>query len=97
MFNFVMYADDTTLSATICNFQTNKSHNLDDQINFELSKVNDWLKVNKLPINVNKTTYMLFHTPNKVVPELDIKIQDTRIERVDHFDFLGITVDKNLS
>ena len=42
---FIMYADDTTLS---CCVDTIQSNNIDKEINEEPSKVNNWLVTNKL-------------------------------------------------
>ena len=42
MFNFVMYADDTTLTSTVSNFRNN-SNPVETSINAELLKINDWL------------------------------------------------------
>ena len=53
-----MYADDTTLSCYVDTIQSNDKNRV---INTELSKVNNWLVSNKLSLNINITTYMLFH------------------------------------
>ena len=45
VFQFIMYADDTTLS---CCVDTIQSNNIDEVINKELRKVNNWLVTNKL-------------------------------------------------
>ena len=34
----------------------------------------DWLKVNRLALNVKKTKYMMFHKHNKIVKHLDLHI-----------------------
>ena len=49
-FNFILYADDTTLNNTI---QIPLMSPLN--INGELAKVYDWLAVNNLSLNVKKT------------------------------------------
>ena len=51
MFNFVMYADDTTLTSTVSNFNPNP---VETSINAELLKINDWLQINKLSLNITK-------------------------------------------
>ena len=70
-FNFILYADDTTLSSTI---QISSLSPRD--LNTELAKVFDWLAVNKLSLNVRKTKYVIFHAINKriqgVVTNLEI-------------------------
>ena len=50
----LMYADDTTL---YCNVNNNVT---DDLLNYELSKICDWLGANKLALNDSKTKFMFF-------------------------------------
>ena len=52
VFQFIMYADDTTLS---CCVDTIKSNDKDKVINEELSKVNICLVTHKLSLNINNT------------------------------------------
>ena len=47
VFQFIMYADDTTLT---CCVDTIQSNNIDKVINEELNKVNYWLVTNKLSL-----------------------------------------------
>ena len=48
-FDFIMYADDTTLSSTIDYFSDiNSNTNADTLINVEICKVIEWLKINKI-------------------------------------------------
>ena len=55
-FTPIMYADDTTLLSTLDNFNGNQSTNQNAiQINAELTKIVDWLTVNKLSLNIKKT------------------------------------------
>ena len=73
--NFIFYADDTTLASPLCLFthgaQNDVSHVL-PQINSELLKISDWLTVNKLSLNVDKTKYMIFHNYQRVIANEDI-------------------------
>jgi retron-type reverse transcriptase len=57
----IMYADDTTLYGTLSSFGPEPSH----MLNAEIETVNNWLKINKLSLNVNKTNFMMFHKPRK--------------------------------
>ena len=58
-FDFIMYADDTTLSSTIDSFSDiNSNASADSLINAEIGKVIEWLKINKLLLNKNKSKYM---------------------------------------
>ena len=90
-FTMLMYANNTTLH---CNVNTNVT---DDLLNCELSKILDWLGVNKLALNVSKTKYMVFHTANKNVTYPKLNINGNSIERVSNFNFLGFTLSSTLS
>ena len=93
-FNFILYADDTTLNSTI-QIPTMSPIN----INNELAKVYDWLAVNKLSLNVKKTKYIIFRAINKriegVVP--DLTINGIPLERVQTLNFLGLLLNENMS
>ena len=54
-FKFVMYADDTTLTSTLETFSTNELNgNTASSINIEQNKISEWLKLNRLTLNVQK-------------------------------------------
>ena len=38
-----------------------------NNINVELQKISEWLEVNKLSLNANKSKYMIFHHPQKIL------------------------------
>ncbi len=96
IFDFIIYADDTTLSTTL-EIKNNNAQTTSQVINAELMLVNDWLKLNKLSLNVQKSKYIIFHTPKKKVDSLHLIIDGTIIERVSDFNFLGLTLDENLN
>ncbi len=49
-------------------FLKHKSNlNIDITLNSELENVSDWLKVNKLSLNIAKWKYMIFHMPQKAL------------------------------
>ncbi len=98
LFNFIIYADDTTLETTI-EIAINKlqNANAENKINIKLDLVNDWLKCNKLSLNIGKSKYMIFHNKQKKFDHLHIKIENTYIERVKEFDFLGLIINENLN
>ena len=86
-FTFISYADDTTLSSTVSNFTNTPNTDANCLINQELFKINEWLEINKLSLNIAKTKYMLFHMHNKKVNTLTPKIINTIIEKVEEFFF----------
>jgi len=92
-FQPILYADDTTLCATLHN-----NYNTADteQLNNELSAISNWLKANKLSLNVSKTKAILFHTPQRRVHHPELYLDGVKIDFVDNFNFLGIILNKNL-
>ena len=48
-FKFIMYADDTTLYSQFDNARI-ANHDIELEINNELTNINDWLKINKLAL-----------------------------------------------
>ena len=63
-FDIVSYANDITLISTIDKI-TLPNTNISDNINSQLENVNKWLAAQKICLNVLKTKYMMFHTPQK--------------------------------
>ena len=89
-FNVILYADDTNLISPLCSFKSSLHINkesiehVSDQINTELSKIQEWLNINKLSLNVKKTKFMIFHHYQRniknITPRLKIN-SETRISR----------------
>ena len=98
--NFILNAGDTTLTSPLCSFThgaQNYVNHVSSQINSELLKISDWLTVNKLSLNVDKTKYMIFKNYQRVIVNEDIpdlQINDKKIERVSCFNFLGLTINE---
>ena len=95
-FNFILYADDTTLNATIESFGETVA-DIQLSISNELQKICKWLDLNKLHLNVAKSKFMLFHMPQKVIPQLHFSLNGSPIDYVTEFIFLGLTLDCNLN
>ena len=56
IFHSIMYADDTNLSASLQSIKsTNPNETVDTLINKELSKISEWLGLNKSSLNVKKS------------------------------------------
>ena len=73
--NFILYADDTTLSCPMCSFTRECNGDIElvsILINSELDKIADWLAVNKLSLNVQKTKFMIFHYRQRIITGNDI-------------------------
>ena len=93
LFEFITYADDTTLSGLLSGKFTDNDI---QHINSELDNISDWLKINKLSLNVKKKM-VIFHKYQRKVKASKLKICESEITCVDGFDFLGITIDKHLT
>ena len=92
-FKFLMYADDTTINFNLEDFPLEDREVL---INDELEKINKWLKLNKLAVNVDKTKSMLFHKRRPVIP-IQFSMNNRVIDVVQHFNYLGIMLDADMS
>ena len=86
--NFVNFADDTTAFLSHPSWDA-----LYTCFNEELSKVSEWLGVNRLSLNVDKTCYMIIC--KEKAEEKRIEIAGNVIKRTDKF--LGILTDYILS
>ena len=62
--SFFLFADDTNIYCDSDNLQL-----LTKKINRELKKVKLWLDSNKLALNIEKTNFVLFHSPRGKLPE----------------------------
>ena len=71
IFTFLCFADDTTVTLSICLKSTKCKYcksiqTIDDIfINHELQNLYEWLTINKLSLNTKKTKYMVFHNPQR--------------------------------
>ena len=92
----ISYADDTSLSSIHSLFGLKDTSYINENINTELNKISEWLKVNKLSLNVDKTKFMLFHMPQTNIQIPIISIHNIAIQCVDSFNFLGIYLDKSI-
>ena len=99
LFDFVLYADDTTVFSFIEYAFTEQSIDQNDKINDELQQVGDWLAVNRLILNVEKTKYMVFHPYQKDISGLNTElcINSEHIEHVNYFNLLTILIDEHLN
>ena len=89
-----MFADDTQIDHA-----AKSPSNLQNTINADLQRVNQFLIENRLSLNVKKTNYMLIGTKERLkkFSNLQIAIGDNKIDRVDSAKYLGVEVDENLN
>ena len=67
--------------------------------NEELLNIIDWMKANKLSVNVSKTQYMIFASPRKRagLARRELSIAGSNLECVRVAKFLGVMLDENLT
>ena len=72
------FADDTNL------FYTNKSvKDLNKLVNHDMKQLNNWLRANKISLDVAKTELVIFQSPRKVLSdEIKIKLIGKRLYSV---------------
>jgi hypothetical protein len=97
LLHFTSYADDTTIFISLTYQNQNISLPSEQTLNNELNNLSEWMKLNKLSLNVSKTKCMAFHTPGKRFTPPIVKIDNCEIEYVDMFPLLGILLHKNLN
>ena len=90
--NFILFADDTNI------FYSHKDLDiLNATLNSELSKIQLWLKCNKLSLNIKKTNYMYFRNVHSPPVKCNININGAPLIEKDSIKFLGITIDCHLT
>ena len=91
IFNFILFADDTTILSTHKDTKL-----LYKQANNELDKLQNWLRLNKLSINVNKTNYIIFSN-KKENKTNELTLNDVKIKKVNSTKKLGVYIDHKLT
>ena len=54
-FDFILYADDTSLYSIINKFKDRNTNNTNTIINKDICHITTWLETNKLSLNIDKT------------------------------------------
>ena len=81
--HFYMFAADTNIYY----------EKLESVINKELKKLDSWLIVNRLALNIDKTNFLVFHRYNKPIKQrITIKIHKKAISESEYIKYLGIIV-----
>ena len=94
LFDFYLFADDTNLFYEDVSFLIS----LEQKINKELKKLNLWLNVNRLSLNIAKTNFVIFHPYNKPLKgRVTIVIKKKTIAEKSTIKYLGVTIDSTLS
>ena len=87
-----LFADDTNLFISGEN-----SQKLYEAANNDLNAIAEWLKVNRLSLNVKKTHYMVFSNTKITSANNELKIEGETISEVTKTKFLGVIIDNRLN
>ena len=91
--SFYLFADDINIY-----FEAENLDKLQRIVNNELKKVKQWLDVNKLSLNIDKTNFIIFKFPqHSSLGTVNIKIGNQPVKQFRYVKFLGVLLDENLS
>ena len=84
-----LYADDTALY-----YSSEDIAHVFLTLQDEMVTVSEWLRANKLSLNISTTKYMIFGSPYKTknLPSTKLSVFGEEIELVTQFKYLGITL-----
>ena len=86
------FADDTNMLLSHSSLET-----LAKRMNSDLKNLSQWLKANKLSLNVTKTELIIFHSSSKKTdPSLKIILDGKRLIQTDTVKYLGVLLDDHL-
>ena len=87
-----LFADDSDLFPS-----GNDPQVIQDTMNVELKNISEWMKANKLSLDIKKTRYMLFSIINRSQPLIQIEIDNQKIMYTTKTKFLGVVIDHKLN
>ena len=83
---FLLYINDMPKCSNILEFHlfaddTNLFLNNPNILNLELEKVSQWLYANKLSLNIEKTGFVVFHSPQRrIAHKLNLSISSMSVK-----------------
>ena len=87
-----LFADDAILT-----LGDKDEKNLQHIMNDQLTKIDDWTKINQLTINYKKTNFMIFTRKKKISSPLSIRIGQNIINHKTNVKYLGVVIDEKMS
>ena len=87
---FTLFADDTNII-----YSHDSTTSLCNTLNTELKKLNAWLNLNKLSLNLQKTNYITSSTNNSD-STIQIATNGSNIDKVNNTKYLGVYIDHHL-
>ena len=92
LLKFILFADDTTLL-----FSSKSLQHINQIINIELQTVSEWIRANKLSLNISKTNFMIFKKYSITKNSLQILIDNNVITQAASTKFLGLEINSELN
>ena len=86
------FADDTNLHLSNANLTM-----LQQNMEIELAKIDNWMRCNKLTLNYTKTCYMIVGKKVNSHSSFTLAIGNNTITQTDNVKYLGVILDKNLN
>ena len=81
-----LFADDTNI-----HYESSSLLDIQKSVNKELRKVRKWLESNRLVLNLDKTSFVIFHsTQNKPETQINVKFGRKRVSQETCVKFLGV-------
>ena len=87
------FADDTCLI-----YASKKVKTLETDLNTDLKATSEWLKANRLSLNIKQSQLIIFHSKSKKVDFtiFSIKLKGSKLKPSKYFKYVGIYIDENL-
>ena len=88
------FADDTCIL-----YASNKLKSIETVLNCDLKSISDWLKANRLSLNVDKSKLLMFKSKQRMLnsDSISIKLGGVKLIPADSVKYLGLHLDKYLS
>ena len=91
--NFFLFADDTNIY-----LEGDSPEKLEKQMNRGLKKLQNWLIINRLSLNIDKTNFVFFRPYNKPLKKsITLLIQKKAIQEKNAVKYLGLLIDSGLT
>lgn len=87
-----MFADDSNLF-----FADKKLDKLESTVNYELTKIKNWLHTNELSLNIDKSNLVIFHPPQKKGFPIKLSMNNQILSYKPYIKYLGILIDANFN
>ena len=90
---FFLFADDTNIY-----YESKDLKILEKTVNEELKKLSLWLNINRLALNIGKTNFVIFRSPQKALNHnVTLLMNKKALQQKDHVKYLGVLIDEHLS